>query len=103
MASFGSTSLASRTCAGTARIRYSTKRDHVFYRARRREYPIICRQLVASEDFLGAIYSIGDQAIGLRAQQLMSPGGPTSWIACDTNHHLELVSAQTWDLLLESL
>ena len=82
-----------------ARIRYTTDRDHVFYRATRGEYARICRQLVSSDDFLGANYSIGDKAISLRAQQIMRPGGPASWIAADTNHHLELVSAQAWALL----
>jgi len=85
-----------------ARIRYTTLRDHVFYRGKRSEYPEICRQLVASADFLGENFSAGDRRIGLCAKGITGPGNPTIWVGTDTNHHLELVSEQTWRFLDES-
>lgn len=85
-----------------ARIRYTTDRNHVCYRTARGEYAQICGQLVNSDDFLGAMFSVGDKAFSLRATKVMRPGSPAGWIAADTNHHLELVSAQIWDLLRRS-
>jgi hypothetical protein len=85
-----------------ARIRYTTASDHVFYRADRGDYSSICRDLLASDVFSGDTYSVGDHDFHRRAQGVISPGSPTGWVAADTNHHLELVSAQASHQLYES-
>jgi hypothetical protein len=82
-----------------SRVRYTTSSEHVFRRAKRNEYSEICRQLVGTEDFLGPTFSVGDQHIGKSAKGLTGPGSPAIWVANDTNHHLELVSAQAWNVL----
>lgn len=84
-----------------ARIRYVTSRDHVFYRGKRGEYQEICKQLIASGDFMGEDFSAGDLRIGQRAKGITGPGNPSGWVAADTNHHLELVSMQAWQFLEE--
>ena len=84
------------------RIRYTTLLDHVFYRAARGEYPLICRQLVASSDFADMNFSAGDRRIYRCANGLVNPGAPVDWVANDTNHHLELVSEQAWRFLHEA-
>lgn len=85
-----------------ARIRYTTVRDHVFYRGKRSEYPEICRQLVGSADFVGENFSAGDRRIYHCAKGITGPGNPEIWVATDTNHHLELVSDQVWRFIDES-
>ena len=82
-----------------ARIRYTTQRDHVFRRAKRGEHRDLCRQLIESEDFLGSSFSAGDQRLHLSAAGRTTPGNPAHWVGFDTNHHLELVSAQAWSQL----
>lgn len=82
-----------------ARIRYTTPRDHVFRRASRSEYREICRQHVDSEDYLGTAFSVGDQRLHLSAKGRSGPGNPALWVAYDTNHHLELVSGQAWNIV----
>ncbi len=85
-----------------ARIRYTTANDHVFYRANRKDYPQICRQLVSSGDFGGEYFSAGDLRISQCAKESTGPGGPAEWVESDTNHHLEFVSEQVWRYLSES-
>jgi hypothetical protein len=85
-----------------ARIRYTTSREQVFYRAESDDYSSICRDLLASDAFSGETYSVGDHDFHRRARGHISPGSPTGWVAADTNHHLELVSAQAWHQLYES-
>ena len=85
-----------------ARIRYTTAGEHVFYRTERHDYSSICRDLLASDVFSGETYSVGDRDFHRRAREFLRPGSPTAWIAADTNHHLELVSAQVWRQLYES-
>lgn len=82
-----------------SRSRYTTLNDHVFRRAKPNEYPEICRQLVDTKDFLGPNFSVGDQNMKNSAMGLTGPGNPAIWVASDTNHHLELVSAQAWSVL----
>lgn len=82
-----------------ARIRYTTLRDHVFLRDNRKDYPELCRQLVASSDYLGADFSMADKRFALVAKGEAGPGNPATWVGDDTNHHLELVSAQAWSVL----
>jgi len=82
-----------------ARVRYTTLREHIFRRAKRGEYRGICKQLVDSDEYLGATYSLGDQRIQHSAMQRGGPGNPAIWVAYDTNHHLELVSEQAWNFV----
>lgn len=87
------------TVRSPARIRYTTAREHVFRRAKRAEYRDICRQLIDSDDYVGATYSVGDQRIQHSAKERGRAGNPATWVAYDTNHHLELVSEQAWNIV----
>lgn len=85
-----------------ARIRYTTPCDHVFFRAKRKDYQELCRQLIESSDYLDIddpAFSMGDQRIALAAKGQAGPGSPAIWVGNDTNHHLEVVSAQAWGAL----
>lgn len=82
-----------------ARIRYTTPRDFVFRRANRNQYREICRQLIDSEDYSGTTFSVGDQRLHFSANEHTGPGNPALWVAYDTNHHLELVSEQAWNIV----
>jgi len=82
-----------------ARIRYTTLREHVLRRTKRGEYREICKQLIESDEYLGARYSVGDQRIHHSARGQGGPGNPAIWVAYDTNHHLELVSEQAWNIV----
>jgi hypothetical protein len=81
------------------RVRYTTLRDHAFYRGKLGEYWTLCEQVTGSSDFSGADFSEGDRVIGLCALGNGGPGNASGWVAVDTNHHLELVSAQAWQSL----
>jgi hypothetical protein len=85
-----------------SRIRYSTRKDHVFRRARRKDYSALCKELIASPDFSGEGFSLGDLRIYRCAKETIKPGGPAQWVAADANHHLELVSDQVWRYLESS-
>lgn len=80
-----------------ARIRYTTLREHILRRAKRGEYREICRQLIESDEYLGAMFSVGDQRFHHSAKEGSKSGNPPLWVAYDTNHHLELVSEQAWN------
>lgn len=84
-----------------SRIRYTTLTEHVFLRAKRNEYRKICEQLVASDAYQkDSTFSTGDRNLSRAAQGLQKgSGAPAIWVANDTNRHLELVSAQSWELL----
>jgi T4 beta protein len=86
-----------------ARIRYTTPTEHIFLRTLRSGHHELCEQLLAMEDFHGDAYSAGDQRMALvAAHGRAGSGTPGLWIAGDLNHHLELVSAQTWIALENS-
>lgn len=85
-----------------SRIRYSTETDHVFRRGNRNEYPALCKSLVASPEFAGENFSLGDLRIYRCAKETIKPGNPTLSVASDANHHLELVSGQVWRALESS-
>jgi hypothetical protein len=85
-----------------ARIRYTTQKEHIFYREVRVQYPGICEQLAHSADFAGSTHSWGDDLFSARARGCAGPGGPAQWVAADTNHHLELVAQQVWKYLLDA-
>ncbi len=83
-----------------SRSRYTTETEHVFRRAKRSAHAETCKQVVASQDFLGDAYSAGDHRMSFVARGLAKPGAPANWITDDTTHHIELVSAQVWDILV---
>lgn len=82
-----------------SRIRYTTASEHVFRRANRSEYRELCKQLIATSDYLGRSFSDGDRRMDLSARGLTGPGAPALWVAYDTNHHLEFVAQQAWQSL----
>lgn len=82
-----------------ARIRYTTAHEHVFRRAKRNEHAAICEELINSNDYMGATFSVGDQRLEQSAKHLTGPGNPGVWVGFDTSHHLEFVSHQIWQLL----
>jgi len=82
-----------------SRSRYTIEREHVFRRAQQSEHVETCKQVAASSDFLGETFSAGDRRVSLVARGQAKPGAPPNWIADDTTHHLEFVSAQTWRVL----
>lgn len=84
-----------------SRSRYTTAGEHVFRRANRDEYHVICRELLDSDDFSGSSFSFGDDQMSKSANGRTGPGNPAVWVANDTNHHLERVSAQAWNNLRE--
>jgi hypothetical protein len=85
-----------------ARVRYTTPSEHIFLRTGRSGHPDLCEQLLEMDEFVGEAYSAGDQRMAHVAHGLAGPGAPGVWIAGDLNHHLELVSAQAWDLIRAS-
>ena len=85
-----------------SRIRYSTPSTHAFYRAHRSEYRELCRQLIASDNFIDRDFSLGDRRIYLCANGIIGPGNPSIWVSTDTNHHLELASDQVWKILTDA-
>jgi hypothetical protein len=82
-----------------SRSRYTTEREHVFRRAKRSEHVETCKQVVASQDYLGETFSAGDRRVNLVAQGQAKPGAPVNWVTDDATHHLEFVSAQVWRIL----
>lgn len=82
-----------------ARIRYTTQEEHIFLRGARNEHPPISKQLLELSDFHGARYSIGDQRLYESADGRTGSGTAALWVGYDTNHHLEFVSEQVWNVL----
>jgi hypothetical protein len=82
-----------------SRSRYTTATEHVFRRANRNEYSAICRDLLNTKDFSGPNFSRGDQQMSRSGNGHTGPGNPGMWVSNDTNHHLELVSTQVWNIL----
>ncbi len=79
-----------------ARVRYTAAEDHLFLRAKRADHGLLCQQVITFPEYNGPEFSVGDQRIALAANGLTGPGTPASWVADDTNHHLEYVTAQVW-------
>ncbi len=82
-----------------ARIRYTTETEHIFRRAARSDYISLCRDLIESPEFKGRLYSYGDHLIYGCAKGAIRLKQPGQWVLADTNHHLTLVSTQTFDVL----
>jgi hypothetical protein len=82
-----------------ARIRYTTQDEHLFLRGARNEHSQICKQLLGLSEFQGARYSVGDQRLYESANGRIGPGTAALWVGYDTNHHLEFVSRQVWNVL----
>jgi len=72
-----------------ARVRFATPEKHVFMRARRRDYRALSKTAVTDAGF-GLVPSCwGSFAVRECAANYGSVGGPTQWVARDTNMHIE--------------
>ena len=72
-----------------SRIRLSTPTHHVLCRAPRPEYRALCAQVTKSADFDAAFETWGNLALYECGEGGGGAGGPTDWVARDTNLHLE--------------
>jgi len=85
-----------------ARIRISTATEHVLWRAPRKDYVKLCEQVVASPDFHQEFAVWGTTVLHQCARYGRAKGGPTEWVARDTNLHIE-VTVRTIESLLRRL
>lgn len=60
------------------------------------QYPELARKLIGEIGYCGESFSWGDSYIYRCARGLVGPGNLSTWVAVDTCHHLELVSAQIY-------
>lgn len=72
------------------RIRLSTASEHVFWRAPRRDYIDLCTKVASSSEFDVTLPAWGVSVITQCARYGRYEGGPTEWVARDTNYHVEL-------------
>lgn len=70
-----------------ARIRLSTPNEHVFYRAKSKEYIDLCQRVVSGNDFDGKISAWGAAKLRECANEHVQASSPTIWVARDTNLH----------------
>lgn len=82
-----------------ARIRLSTPTEHVLWRAPRKDYVSLCEQVVASSDFDLHLEAWGATVLYQCARFGRGKGGPTEWVARDTNLHIE-VTARAIEFML---
>jgi hypothetical protein len=82
-----------------ARVRFATPGQQVFYRAPRDAYRTLARSAVADAEFPSIPPSWGANAIRECAANYGDPGGPTQWVARDTNMHIEATAIHVEDHL----
>jgi hypothetical protein len=75
-----------------ARIRFSTPTEHVLWRAPRKDYVRLCEQVVGSTDFDPDLVAWGATVLYQCARFGRGKGGPTEWVARDTNLHVEVTA-----------
>lgn len=75
-----------------ARVRLSTEREHVFWRAPRKDYVTLSEKVVASRDFDRELSAWGSGELRLCARYGRGKGGPAEWVARDTNLHIEVTA-----------
>lgn len=73
-----------------ARIRISTENEHVLWRAPRKDYVRLCDKVVASPDIDPELLAWGLTVLHQCARYGRGKGGPTEWVARDTNLHIEV-------------
>lgn len=73
-----------------ARIRISTANEHVLWRAPRKDYLKLCEQVATSADIDPELVAWGTTALHQCARYGRGKGGPTEWVARDTNLHIEV-------------
>lgn len=73
-----------------ARIRLSTEREHVFWRAPRKDYVALSEKAVRNRDIDPDLAAWGAGVLRLCARYGRGKGGPTEWVARDTNLHIEV-------------
>jgi hypothetical protein len=73
-----------------ARVRLSTAEEHVLWRAPRKDYIKLSERVAASPDFDPELAAWGSTVLRLCARYGRGRGGPTEWVARDTNLHIEV-------------
>lgn len=73
-----------------ARIRLTTAGHQYFFRADRSEYRDLCGQVAASSVFVDLPPSWGGNAVRACGVGYGGEGGPSGWVARDTNLHIEV-------------
>jgi hypothetical protein len=73
-----------------ARVRLSTAEEHVLWRAPRKDYIKLSEQVVQSSDFDSELVAWGSTILHQCARYGRGRGGPTEWVARDTNLHIEV-------------
>lgn len=79
-----------------AKIRYTTKNNYSVFRGHStkgdfQQFTGLAQKVVESEHYLGEEFSWGDKEILAHSRRTDKPGNLTTWIAIDTNHHIEFV------------
>ncbi len=58
------------------------------------EMQTICKSLVRRDEYCGEHFSAGDREFQRIADGSTTTGGPTTWLQCAVNHHVEFVVAK---------
>ena len=85
-----------------ARIRISTPKAHFLWRADRGGYADLAKSVTKSPEFALQRESWGATAVRQSAEYGRDSGGPTEWVARDTNLHVE-TTTRAVELLLDDL
>jgi hypothetical protein len=78
-----------KTVRVPARVRFATPEQQVFLRAPRKQYRALAQTAVRDEEFRLVQPSWGSNAVRECAANYGDSGGPTQWVARDTNMHIE--------------
>jgi hypothetical protein len=76
-----------------ARIRFPTTEKQIFLRGPRKDYGSLAESASAKAEFRGLPPSWGANAVRECAGHYGTPGGPSQWVARDTNMHIEATVA----------
>lgn len=73
-----------------ARIRISTPNEHVLWRAPRKAYLKLCEHVMSGAHIDPELVAWGTTVLHQCARYGRGKGGPTEWVARDTNLHIEV-------------
>lgn len=76
------------------RVRLSTPHEHVFYRGKPNKYVDLCKRVVSGSDFDPNIMAWGAASLSSCANEHIRVSSPTTWVARDTNLHIETTLAE---------
>lgn len=82
-----------------ARVRYATTENQVFHRGPRDTYRAVAQAAAADAEFPSVPPSWGGNAVRECAANYGDLGGPTQWVARDTNLHIEATVVHVEDHL----